>query len=426
MLTRSAKLLAIFLCGATSLAYSAEGPISETISLTRRVVIASHLYSAIQMYFGHWKGLPNYDLEREYAHYVEQIIDSDDRRQFDLASLEFLASLKNSHSGFSDKWLKENFGQRLGFYACPVDGEWVITRSSTKELSVGEIITAIDGESLEAYFQRYSKYVSASDERWRRRSFFEYSYLFPPSFTLTLRSGRRVNITRQGEFQWPGAEFRAIETSVHDGVAILRIPRFTPQDFEDSAVAFLKNLGPTKALILDVRGNHGGSTPSNLVAALMDRPYRWMAESTPATLAVFRAWDMLSTHTELAWGSDPQQPSHPFYSGPLYILADGGCFSACEDLLVPFKDNHRAVIIGERSGGSTGQPYSHSFDNGMGFSLSTKREYFPDGSEFEGVGVAPDVEVHTSATDLMSGSDPVLAKAMGIIAHSDDSNHGTK
>jgi len=62
----------------------------------------------------------------------------------------------------------------------------------------------------------------------------------------------------------------------------------------------------------------------------------------------------------------------------------------------------------------------------MGFSLSTKREYFPDGSEFEGVGVAPDIEVHTSATDLMSRSDPVLAKAMGIIAHSDDSNHGTK
>jgi len=192
-----------------------------------------------------------------------------------------------------------------------------------------------------------------------------------------------------------------------------------PSAFEDSAVEFLKTLGPVKALILDLRGNHGGSTPDNLAAALMDRPYRWKAESTAATIAVLRAWGTLGSHTELAWSSDPQQPSHPLYTGPLYILVDGGCFSACEDLLVPFKDNHRALIIGERTGGSTGQPYFHRFGNGMSFSVSTKREYFPDGSPFEGVGVAPDIEVHTSAADLKSGNDPVLAKALALIAQAE-------
>lgn len=331
--------------------------------------------------------------------------------------MEFLATLQNGHSGFGDKWLREEFGQMIGFYAYPIDGEWVVTRSSIPELPVGEIVTAIDDVPVEAFYQRNRKYLPASGERWRRRSLFEETYLFPPSFTVALRSGRKVSVTRKGTFQWPGEEFKSIETDQREGIAILRIPAFSPSVFEDSAVEFLKTLGPVKALILDLRGNHGGSTPANLAAALIDRPYRWMAESTPATIAVLRARDMLSSHTELSWGSDPQQPSHALYSGPLYILVDGGCFSACEDLVVPFKDNHRVIILGERTAGSTGQPYFHGFENGMGFSLSTKREYFPDGSPFEGVGVAPDVEVRTSASDLRTGSDPVLVKALDMIAH---------
>lgn len=408
--------ITLFLALATTPASPSDSPASATLSLEERVVIASQLYSGIQMYFGHWKGVPNLDLDKEYARYIQQAIASDSRRDFDLASMEFLATLQNGHSGFGDKWLRDEFGQMIGFYAYPIEGDWAVTKSSIAELPVGEIIAAINDEPFEAFYQSNRKCLSASDERWRRRAFFEETYLFPPSFTVTLKSGRKVSVTRKGAFQWPGEEFQSIQSSQRDGVAILRIPAFAPSVFEDSAVEFLKTLGPVKALILDLRGNHGGSTPSNLVAALMDRPYRWMAESTPATIAVLRAWDIGSSHTELAWGSDPQQPSHPLYSGVLYILVDGGCFSACEDLVVPFKDNHRALILGERTGGSTGQPYSHSFDNGMGFSVSTKREYFPDGSPFEGIGVAPDIEVRTSAADLRAGNDPVLAKALDLIA----------
>jgi len=414
--------IALLLALAAAPAFSADSPSSATLSLADRVVMASQLYSAVQMYFGHWKGVPALDLDKEYGRYVQQVIASDSRRDFDLASMEFLAALQNGHSGFSDKWLRDEFGQMLGFYAYPIDAEWVVTRSSLAELPVGEAIAAMNDEPFDAFYQRNAKYISASDERWRRRSFFEKTFLFPPSFTVTLKSGRKVSVTRKGAFQWPGAEVRSNETSQRDGVSILRIPAFMPSSFESSAVDFLKTLGPVKALILDLRGNHGGSTPDSLVAALMDRPYRWKAESTAATIAVLRAWGMLGSHAELSWSSDPQPPSHPLYTGPLYILVDGGCFSACEDLLVPFKDNHRAVIIGERTGGSTGQSYSHNFGNGMGFSVSTKRESFPDGAPFEGVGVAPDIEVHTSAADLKTGNDPVLAKALDLIAHATAGN----
>jgi carboxyl-terminal processing protease len=147
----------------------------------------------------------------------------------------------------------------------------------------------------------------------------------------------------------------------------------------------------------------------------MDRPYRWYAEATPVNIGLFQNQGFMDQHAELAWFGATQRPGSDPYRGDLYLLVDGGCFSACEDFLVPFKDNHRATIIGARSAGSSGQPVYQRLADGMGVQVSAKREYLPDGSAFEGVGVAPDIEVTTTIDDLRRGRDPVLAKAGEVI-----------
>jgi carboxyl-terminal processing protease len=408
-------LLGLMLAITIQPASASASPDTDSLPTIDRLLMASQIYSSIQMYFGHWKGVPDLNLDSEYERYLQQVLSSESRHEFDLATMEFLAKLQNSHSGFGDPWLRSNFGQRLGFSAYPIERQWVISRSSIPELKPGDVLAKIDDETFPAFYQRIRKYVSASDERWRQRAIFEEPYLFPEVFRLTLGDGRSVQIRRQGEFQWPGEEFSTIETTERDGVVILRIPSFDKSDFEDSAVEYLRKLGPVRAVVLDLRGNHGGSTPQRLVEALMDRPYRYWSESTPATIGVLQVENGAGARTELTWTSSHQNPSKTAYAGPLYILVDGGCFSACEDAVVPFKDNHRAMILGERTGGSSGQPYFRDLKYGMGISLSTKREYFPDGAAFEGVGIAPDMEVHTTAADLRAGKDPVLAEALAVI-----------
>ena len=110
-----------------------------------------------------------------------------------------------------------------------------------------------------------------------------------------------------------------------------------------------------------------------------------------------------------------RKPDGDFYRGLVYILTDAECASACEDFVAPFKNNHRAVIIGEQTGGTTGQPFFRDFGNRMHVRISTKREFFPDGSEFEGVGIRPDVEVHTTPDLLRVGKDPALEKVFALI-----------
>jgi carboxyl-terminal processing protease len=53
-------------------------------------------------------------------------------------------------------------------------------------------------------------------------------------------------------------------------------------------------------------------------------------------------------------------------------------------------------------------------ENGMMLNISAVRHTFPDGSQFEGVGITPDVPVENSAEDLRAGRDVVLKKAVEI------------
>jgi carboxyl-terminal processing protease len=108
------------------------------------------------------------------------------------------------------------------------------------------------------------------------------------------------------------------------------------------------------------------------------------------------------------------EPDPEAYQGRLVLLVDRATWSAGEDFVMPFADNGRATLVGETTGGSTGQPYYHTFDNGMGFAVGTKRAYLPDGGQFEGVGLAPDVAVRLRRGDLYAGRDPVLDRAIRI------------
>src|SRR5262249_3951265 len=96
------------------------------------------------------------------------------------------------------------------------------------------------------------------------------------------------------------------------------------------------------------------------------------------------------------------------------LLVDRFTCSASEDFVMPFKQNGRAEIVGEATEGSSGQPYFVDFGNGMSFMAGAARHTFPDGSQFESIGILPTVSVDLHVADVKNGVDPVLAKAQEI------------
>ncbi|HEV3471044.1 MAG TPA: S41 family peptidase [Pyrinomonadaceae bacterium] len=378
-----------------------------------RAFIAAKIYSSVNTYFAHWQAVPGLDFDAEFKRYLGCALKADTRLAFDLATAELFASLRNGHTQFIDRGLYGGASPQAPVAARVVEGRWVVTRSLVEAVKPGDEILMVDDKPIEEFFRQSRKYIAASDERSARRSLFFRPYVWPDRYTLTLGGGRRVSVDRAALKPAPQPSPETEGRWLKEGeLAYVKIPGFGEPRFEQKALEFVRRFKDAGALIIDVRGNGGGSTPQELTKALMGRPYRWWAEATPQTLAVLKYRGEYHTNTMMTWGGETIRPGEPVFKGRLVILADGGCGSACEDFVMPFKDNGRATVIGERTAGSTGQPYLHDFGNGMMIVVGSIRTSFPDGSPFEGVGIAPDIEMPATVKDLMEGTDAVLQRAV--------------
>ncbi len=408
------------------------------LSVEERVFIASQIYALVQVHFVDGKRASDPRLTAFYEDYLRKALASDDRRQFDLATMEFVAQFHNGHTLFWDSWLGEFYGQPLGFYAAPLDGKWVIRTSSLDGLKPGDVLATVDNVGVQDLFQKTQKYISASSEAAQRRNLFLLPYLFSEQFSLTLEGDRTMTVNRasvkehhddvEGRWLKPGE------------LAYVRIPDFFSPLLQEKALTYVRQFQKAKALIIDVRNNPGGIPPTRLIEALMDRPYRGWKESTPMRIGSLDyyqgaiASDESNTLREYTRGymdaltslGDPQliwnprsiEPDPTAYKGKVIVLVDGGCVSACEDLIEPFKDNGRAILVGETTEGSSGLPFFYDFHNGMSVKIAVKRDYLPDGTEFEGIGIKPDIEVSPSIEDLKHGRDIVLERATELARES--------
>ncbi len=170
-------------------------PPSNTISLRDRAIIASKIYHQISTFF---PDLSPKQFDQDYGEYLALILSSsDDRRNFDLASMSLVATLHDGHTWFYDNWFDQNYGKPVGFAAYPWDGQWVVVRSGLASIKVGDVIEAIDGLATQHYYERSRKYISASSDRDAGVSFFNTPVLFPSRFTLSLDGGRQVTVDRE-------------------------------------------------------------------------------------------------------------------------------------------------------------------------------------------------------------------------------------
>jgi carboxyl-terminal processing protease len=169
-----------------------------------------------------------------------------------------------------------------------------------------------------------------------------------------------------------------------------------------------------KAWILDLRGNGGGNSSIGyqilghfLTAAAQGEAWR-----TRLYNPTLRAWGQPQSWYE---GSPDaiELADGPRYGGPVYVLTGPSTCSAAEDFLIPLKEHKRATLVGEPTCGSSGQPLFFSI-YGADVRVCTKWDRFPDGTEFVGVGVLPDVASERTREDVATGRDAVLEAAIRL------------
>jgi C-terminal processing protease CtpA/Prc len=170
--------------------------------------------------------------------------------------------------------------------------------------------------------------------------------------------------------------------------------------------------------ILDLRFNPGGDDQyawpiiSCFISAAIKSPV-W---KSPKYVPAKQSWGFKPEWEQGFLGDEYIQPRDgKRYNGPLVILTGHSTFSTAEDFIIPLDYAGRAVLVGETTAGSTGNPFRVALPGGGEFRVVTLRTVYPDGKEWVGSGIRPVHEVHLSRQDIVEGRDAILLKGIEVI-----------
>jgi hypothetical protein len=327
-------------------------------------------------------------------------------------------------------------------------------------------LLAQDGDSRT--FRTYQLGISGGFFRQaaagRRAGFSEAYRLYvanPPSFRTTLRDPltRKTLVVDLAGVTRAEAEVNAGQNQVNrdvlsglrtlraarqsgtryfDGDAIAVMPAYQ-ENFLQAAFADLRSKG-TKALIIDMRGNTGGGDvyPGILYSYLTSTEFRSNEPSYMKAITGANRASEIDMVTDTYYGSDAgiwkpdpnggwrmtekyqmigvRQPSEPHFGGRVYVLIDGGTFSAASAFCAIADFYKRAVFIGEETGGVGG---GAGGDNGPILPESHLYVGFPREAEFSvGArrrGTLPTHAVVQTVADLAKGRDTALEFTLALI-----------
>lgn len=294
-------------------------------------------------------------------------------------------------------------------------------------IGIGDEIIAVNETPVLQYVdQKIAPYISTSTPQWLQAMVYDKGYLTqghreqPLKLTVKDCSGRIKNHTFPRDMEWEKSIYKSPEhfgfKVLEGNVGHLTLRRFWGEDFENKFAEVYPEICKTDGLIIDIRYNDGGNTAfANLILQnLTSKPFYGSAWSTRIYKPAFASWG----YPEEWYAAEPQEiepKTEDVYTKPVVVLIDHETFSAGEDFCIAFRNMERGVLIGRPTGGSTGNPIFFNLPGGGWARICSKKDTYPDGTEFVGIGVLPDIEVEPTLESLINGDDLHLKKALQTI-----------
>lgn len=404
-------------------------PFRKTLPVEERLAGLSLIWSVARDNFVWFDHVPDLNWTQAYLDAIPRVMAAKDTESYYRELMRFVALLHDGHSNvYPPTQLETRFYSRPGLRTALVEDQIVVTEIADSGLEkqgmrVGDLLDSVDGVPVRRYAaDNVAPYQSSSTAQGLDVRRYNYALLAGPgdhpvklglrhadgsAYTLAApRTGYSHGVPKPTEH----FELRA------DGVAVLRVRHLST----GAAVKLLERhsaeLLHAKGFVLDLRGNEGGNSSFGLelLSWLSDKPIPvWMSHVRGNSAYLQTQLNNLGT---LGWrrlDNTPYEQSHDkVYSGPVVMLIDARTFSAGEDTAAAFRLMKRGLIIGAPSGGSTGQPAILDLPGGGRVRLCVKRDSYPDGSDFVGSGVLPDIQVAQTLASVRAGTDPVMERAL--------------
>lgn len=196
------------------------------------------------------------------------------------------------------------------------------------------------------------------------------------------------------------------------GIAYIMISSWTSKidkDLLDVVMQKVFKNESVKALIVDVRPNSGGDEiMARRIASRFVKGTKVYAKNVYRTGKGNKGFGPALARRIQGCKDEDR------FGRPVAVLMSRYCMSSNEAFLLMMKQAEKCTLVGQTSFGSSGNPKPHELPNGVTVFVPSWKALLPDGTCFEGQGIAPDVEVVPDEKDLRT-SDPILEKAIDVL-----------
>ncbi|HBZ66791.1 MAG TPA: hypothetical protein DEO70_08125 [Bacteroidales bacterium] len=395
-----------------------------------------------------------------YLAMIKPVMESESDNECYRLLSRYCAMLKDGHSYVYYEYnpTVTTFFDKFQIIVKPVEGRAMVSQISSKQsnwIPFGSEIVAVNGLPTSRYMEEaIMPYKSSSTKHYLndesisglfcslRYDPYDITFLTPKGDKIVTHVIHDFPPDIKNDTMIPvGKEWKFVELKWYQGdVAYIAINSFNSKQVVDDFEAIFPELKErAKRLIIDIRNNSGGNT--SYAAQILSR-------LTPDNDLVGASWyTRVHKPDQMSWGMRVNSndtienrenkvlfeiANHRYYEKggesnftfnvererhvvPTVILIGHQTYSAAEDFLV-FCDNQKHItLIGEMTAGSTGNPITWNLPYGGLLSICSKKDIYPDGREFVGVGIKPDLESHLTIDDFRKGVDTVLETALSFI-----------
>ncbi|MCK4663640.1 MAG: hypothetical protein KAT68_12290 [Bacteroidales bacterium] len=434
------------------------GQVPNTFTDAEKVYGLSKIWKEIEYNYAYFEKTGTEKWDSLYLSIIKLVQETKNDYEYYKELERFIAFLQDGHTRLGrfpnvDRWTTVYKDYLIEFDR--IEDKVIVTRINLKkkdEIPLGSELIEVNGITTEKHLAKYViPYIAASTDHVRNSLAAQYIFdgLKYMEYNIKLRTPENEIKTLKLIHDWnkedkfppevypPYKSREEVQFKWFDD----QIGYLVINSFKDSSIVLafkekLPELYKAKTLIIDIRENSGGNTEIGLeiFKYLTNDKYIYCHKSRSrkhfshnkangarlsAEDTINAAWKkeaFLDYHNKLYTDFDYEPYLNDLNAKriiiPTIILIGHNTVSAAEDFLVPVKNQDHIKTIGELTNGSTGTLYKFTLPGGGTGYTCTLQSYYPDGSEFVGVGIKPDIEVKRTINGIINIKDEALDKAL--------------
>ena len=305
------------------------------------------------------------------------------------------------------------------FVPPPVAFDWVgesivvtaIGEGVDEGLQRGDVVTGIDGESIESIVASLRDRISAATPGYLRVQILSRLGYGTNRSTIKIKtrspSGEEKEISLErkatSNFPQPLRESRPEQGSeVADGVVYVDLDRISRLgEFK----RLISKLAKANGIVFDLRG-YPGFRFTPVIAHLIDEPV------TSAQWHIPLVHHPDQRNTEFIFSNWKVKPKSPRFTKNVAFITDGSAISAAETFMGIIEHYKLAEIVGQPTAGTNGNINPFTIPGGYTITWTGMRVLKHDGSQHHGVGIQPTIPVSRTIEGIAAGRDEFLERAV--------------